>query len=236
MQKSTLILLAFLFLVGITRAQESPETYTDEDLREVRELMTGFFSTKNQWEQDTSYFYIRLCMQPLWPESDAGYWLYVEQAAYASPDRPYRQRVYHLYLHSSGESVVSKVYEIDDPDYFVGACTEPQLLDVMTPERLVDRPGCELYLTRADDGTFHGSTREGTCLSTWRGASWVSSDVVIDKSGLNTWDRGWDKQGNLVWGPEEEGYRFDREVEEEEEEVEEENGEGKTETGKRNAN
>jgi hypothetical protein len=48
-----------------------------------------------------------------------------------------------------------------------------------------------LYLTRTIDLTFADLTPKGKCLSSWRGASWVSSDVTITTEGLTSWDRGW---------------------------------------------
>lgn len=215
MQKTTFSLILLLLLVaGGVYAQQ--QKHTQRELTEVKDLMTGFFSTKNQWQEDTAYFYITLCMQPLWPESAPGYWLYVEQAAFAAPDRPYRQRVYHLFLHPNDDVIVSKVYEMVDPAYFVGACHDRGLLDLLTPEMLMERPGCELLLTRTADKVFAGATLPGACLSGWRGAAWVSSDVTITPDGLITWDRGWNEQGVQVWGPEDGGYRFDRIKHEEE--------------------
>lgn len=186
------------------------DTYSEKDLSDLKNMMTGFFSTEAQATEDTSYFHIRLCMQPLWEERTDGYWLYVEQAAYASMLRPYRQRVYHLYLSQGDTALVSKVYEIEDPMLFAGGCSDKSLLNLLTPDLLIERPGCELYLQRVSKERFEGSTLPGSCLSSWRGAAWVSSDVIILPTGLTSWDRGWDEQGELVWGPEEGGYRFDK--------------------------
>ena len=45
---------------------------------------------------------------------------------------------------------------------------------------------------------------------TLRGATWASSEVVIDSNGMTSWDRGWDDEATQVWGAEKAGYRFDR--------------------------
>ena len=183
---------------------------SEKDLAELKNLMTGFFSTEAQSLEDTSYFHIRLCMKPLWLERQDGYWLYVEQAAFRSLDRPYRQRVYHLYRDKEKNALVSKVYEIEDPGRFVGGCSDLSVLSGLGFEALIERPGCELFLKRDSENSFSGSTIDGACLSTWRGAAWVSSDVTVSPQGLISWDRGWDEKNQLVWGPEDEGYRFDR--------------------------
>jgi CpeT protein len=210
MKKSITSIFIFLFIHSSFAQIIVNQKLTDADLLEVRDLMTGFFSTEAQSIEDTSYFHIRLCMHPVWEERKDGYWLYVEQAAFANLNRPYRQRVYHLFLTDDAQSIVSRVYEIDNPAPFVGSCNSASLLTNLMHENLISRPGCELFLNRTVDLAFSGSTPEGTCLSSWRGASWVSSDVTITTEGLTSWDRGWDAENNLIWGPENGGYRFEK--------------------------
>jgi CpeT protein len=203
------LLVFILFFAGTCNLRGQTQ-YGSDDLFELKKLMTGQFSTERHSKEDTTYFHIHLCMHPIWEEREDGYWLYVEQAAYTSLSNPYRQRVYHLYLSEDSNSLISRVYEIKDPSSFTGGCTNIALLADLQHQILVDRPGCELFLTRTDESTFKGSTRQGACLSSWRGASWVSSDVVISPEGLTSWDRGWDIENNLMWGPQGGGYRFDK--------------------------
>jgi CpeT protein len=205
------LFLIFFLLNSFAHNGYSQNDPLDEtDLNHLQHLMTGYFSTQRQAESDTIYFHINLCMKPIWTERNDGFWLYVEQAANATPDRPYRQRVYHLYLAGDKSNIVSKVYEIENPLQFTGGCNNHEILKTLTQELLIERPGCELYLRKISPGLFAGNTPEGKCLSTWRGAAYVTSDVTVDKKGLMTWDRGWDGDGNLVWGPEEGGYFFER--------------------------
>ena len=210
MKTTLLLVLAVLFAASAGNQKSEKMPSQQQHLLELRDMMTGFFSSESQALEDTTRFHIRLCMAPIWNYRNDGYWLYVEQAAYATLDRPYRQRVYHLYPHEDGSNLVSKVFEIEDPLRFAGACHNQQQLEELTFEILIDRPGCELILMRAAKNTFEGSTLPNTCISSWRGATWVSSDVVISPSGLVSWDRGWDDDNNLIWGPENEGYRFDK--------------------------
>jgi hypothetical protein len=47
-------------------------------------------------------------------------------------------------------------------------------------------------------------------VSTLRGASWESSEVVLLPGVLETWDRGFDAAGQQVWGAVKGPYRFVR--------------------------
>ena len=207
MKMNFLIFFAVLFALPVSGQEKS---LNEKDLTELKKLMTGFFSTEAQSLEDTSYFHIRLCMKPIWQDRQDGYWLYVEQAAYRSLNRPYRQRVYHLYLEMEKNALVSKVYEIENPGQFIGGCSDLFILSALGFESLIERPGCEILLKRESNNTFAGATEDGVCLSTWRGAAWVSSDVTVSPQGLTSWDRGWDEKNQLVWGPADAGYRFDR--------------------------
>ncbi|MFW5687424.1 MAG: chromophore lyase CpcT/CpeT [Bacteroidota bacterium] len=211
MQTNILLLISVVIFTvsGAATSQSQPISQTNE-LEQLHKLMTGFFSSETQSLQDTSYLHIQLCMQPIWQHKDDGMWLYVEQALWSAPEKPYRQRVYQLYHANTPHTFISKVYELEEPLRWAGACRDENLRSTLTPEMLIDRPGCELYLTQNDDGSFSGATKQGGCQSSWRGAHWVSSHVYISTQGLISWDRGWSKEGELMWGPEEGGYHFEK--------------------------
>jgi len=46
------------------------------------------------------------------------------------------------------------------------------------------------------------------CPSELRGAKYATSEVTISKNGFVSWDRGFDENGNQVWGAEYGGYDF----------------------------
>lgn len=212
MQIGTCITVA---LVGLTTsiisgcgAPSRPvPTPVPSDLDRLTSLMTGTFSSEAQSMEDERFFHIRLVMAPMWAERD-GTWLYVEQAAAGSLDAPYRQRLYHLIELRNGE-FRSDVYTIGDADRFIGAWRTSGLLDSIDPNSIVLRDGCSIYLRPGADGSFVGSTREGTCPSSLRGASFATSEVTIRDDVLISWDRGWDADGTQVWGAEVGGYIFD---------------------------
>ena len=65
---------------------------TVSDMQRMLGFMTGSFSSEEQARSDADFYDIRLQMVRVWPERQDGCWLYVEQAAADSLDRPYRQR------------------------------------------------------------------------------------------------------------------------------------------------
>jgi hypothetical protein len=199
---------SYLCLV-VLAAPMSAVAAEDPALDRLAAWMTGSFSSAAQAEADPEFRHIVLHMTRIWPDRSDGVWLYVEQAVAEAPDQPYRQRVYHV--RRVGEDLfASSVFTVSDPQALVGAWRQDQPLAEIEPEYLSPREGCTIYLLERADGVFEGSTLGRLCRSTLRGATWASSEVVIDQNGMTSWDRGWNDQAIQVWGAEKAGYRFDR--------------------------
>ncbi len=202
--KITTALLLFLVGAGFVQAQQ---TGTDRELLELKDRMTGFFTSEQQSLADSSYYNIHLHMTQVWTERTDGYWLYVEQAMASAAQRPYRQRIYQLFRQDDS-TLVSKVYEMNAPLRFAGAWNNTALLQQLTTDSLQARQGCAIYLRRDEKGRFSGSTPGNECLSSLRGAAYATSEVVIDKQAMTSWDRGWNQSGQQVWGAVKGGYHF----------------------------
>lgn len=198
----------------------APSAKGDRDVSALLEMMTGAFSSEAQSKADGEYRHIVLHMAPIWTERADGPWLYVEQALGPKDGRqfaPYRQRVYRLVVETRGgaKAVRSDVYTLPGDreavvKNFAGAWKDPGKLAGLTPDKLVLREGCSLVLTRGADGTFVGATGEKSCPSELQGAAYATSQAHIRPDGMLTWDRGFDKEGNQVWGATKGGYRFDK--------------------------
>ena len=160
--------------------------------------MTGSFSSAQQAAEDESYFDIRLFMVPIWESRSDGPWLYVEQSVATALERPYRQRVYNVV--ATGDGPRSDVYELPgDPLLYAGAWRDPELFDAITPDSLKLREGCSIYL-RAIGKRFEGSTQGKGCSSSLGDAAYATSEVVLEKGVLTSWDRGFDADDQHVWG------------------------------------
>lgn len=200
-------LLGLLLLACSTSKGIKNINIPNDNIDELYALMTGTFSSEEQSIADTSYFNINLVMYPIWNESSNSKWLYVEQAATANLTRPYRQRVYQLYENTKG-IYESKVYELPDPSRFVEGWKQPDIFKAISPDSLIERQGCTVYLEKIDHNCYRGSTKDKECKSTLRGAAYATSTVHICNGEVLSWDQGWNEEDVQVWGATKAGYIF----------------------------
>ncbi|MBK7430291.1 MAG: chromophore lyase CpcT/CpeT [Bacteroidia bacterium] len=194
-----LIALTLFFIVNFSFAQ-SPE------LIKLADYMTGSYSSEAQHKADTAnYFDIRLQIIRIWNNRSDGYWFYVEQAVAESLDKPYRQRVYHLTEPAKG-IFSSEVFTMNQPLRFAN---QSELLEkTLSPDSLIEREGCAVILTQINKKKFSGSTEGKKCPSDRTGASYATSEVTILQTELHSWDRGYNKKDEQVWGATLGGYIF----------------------------
>lgn len=172
------------------------------------ELMQGSFNSNKQSIADTTYFDISLHMYPIWAEK--GHYLYVEQALSSMQDKPYRQRIYHVTDTKEEGVYKSEVYAIPNDSLWIGKWKTPNAFDSLAIESLELRTGCAVYLKEQPDGSFTGETKPYTCESTLRGAAYATSVVTVTKNKIESWDQGFNVEGEQVWGATKGGYIFDR--------------------------
>lgn len=171
--------------------------------------MVGSFSSAEQAKADPENFReIRLEVARIWTDRKDGVWLYVEQAAATSLDKPYRQRVYHLTVLPDGRyrSVIFSLKS--DPLARAGAWKAKEPLQDLKPEDLETIPGCAVYLDYDGKGAYSGGTRGQECENKWRGATYATTEVTVTASEMRSWDRGYDPKGQQIWGAEKGGYLF----------------------------
>lgn len=200
-----LTLLTTILLIGCSQSQDK------EEVKETAliDLMIGSFDSKKQAEADSAYYHITLHMYPIWKNRE-GTWLYVEQALASTQDKPYRQRVYQLQNMADG-TVKSTVFTLKDQDSFIGKWDDPKFFNQFTANSLLElRDGCAVIMKRLDATTFEGATIGKNCLSTLRGASYATSKVNISATGVESWDQGFDRNDEQVWGAEKGGYFFSK--------------------------
>lgn len=185
---------------------------TTKDMKLLKSRMTGNFNSEAQSQKDTNFFNIRLIMKPIWTERTDGFWLYIEQASVKNLEKPYRQRVYHVFRQDKS-TVVSQVYELSDPKLYVGDWKKENPLQELKPEALLSKDGCAIYLKKNKTGNFVGSTPGKECPSSLKGAKYATSEVVIMESQILSWDRGFDAADKQVWGSTEGAYEFQKQSE-----------------------
>ncbi len=208
-----MLLFAALYFVadGLADGTTGSHSHDSSDLAKLVDWMTGHFSSAEQAESDSAYFHIVLHMVPIWRERSDAHWLYVEQAVADYTDEPYRQRVYRV-SQTDSNTFESRVYTIEEPIRFAGAWKKDDPLRAMTPDSLRLRDGCAIYLHMEGDSAFVGSTVDRDCESNLRDAAYATSEVRITDRFLLSWDRGYDSDGNQVWGAEKGGYVFKKKL------------------------
>ncbi len=194
-------------LFAMFSIQTQAQKLSNKHLKKVAAAMNGTFSSGEQAKLDSAFYHVILRMKTIKKEKNNGYWLYVEQAIAGKEDKPYRQRVYHLYL-LDDTTILSKVYELPNPSLFVGAWKSKEQLKKISLDSLIDRQGCGIYLHKTDANTFSGSTPGKACLSSLRGATYATSEVTIKEKEIISWDRGWDRNDKQMWGAVKGGYIF----------------------------
>lgn len=199
-------LLLLLILSCQTKSKFSSSATPPQSLDTLADLMTGYFNSAKQAAGDSSYFDISLTMTPIWENHADVKWLYVEQAVTAMKDKPYRQRVYRLSQDQNG-IFESRVYELPGPERFIHAWDHPGLFATISPDSLITRQGCSVYL-KLEGSCFTGSTRQDECNSSLRGATYATSKVEICPGKISSWDQGWNDENEQVWGATKGGYVF----------------------------
>ncbi|WP_405572804.1 chromophore lyase CpcT/CpeT [Winogradskyella sp. Asnod2-B02-A] len=185
----------------------SSEIKEDTELNELFALMQGSFTSEIQAEVDSTYYNISLHMYPIW--ENQGHFLYVEQALTSTPKQPYRQRIYEV-KRDSDSTFSSAIYKLDTDSLWIGKWKNPKAFDSISLNNIALKEGCEVILKRIAPNQFIGKTGDNTCVSTMRGASFARSEVEILEDKIISWDRGFDANGDYVWGAEKAGYIFNK--------------------------
>lgn len=178
-----------------------------KDLKAVAGYLAGSFFAESTSTSDSSSFQIKLQMAPVMPHHTDGYWLYAEQALVSAVDKPYRQRVYQLYVEDD-TTIISQPYELKNPSFYAGSCTDPSKLQTLQMDSLIQRAGCGILLHKYSDGSYQGTTAHRQCFNALRGSVFATTDWAIYPDHLQSWERGWDEHGVQKWGPVQSGYDF----------------------------
>jgi ketosteroid isomerase-like protein len=145
----------------------------------------------------------------IWPDRSDAYWLYLEQAAAGREDHPYRQRVYRL-TRISRDTLASDIYQLPQPERWVGCWQTPDSFAGLTPDSLTSRTGCTVLLKRQTQHLFTGSTSGRECRNDFAGAVYATAEVKVTPAALISWDRGFNAGDEQVWGATVGPYVFSR--------------------------
>ena len=173
--------------------------------------MAGDFSNQKQaYANPPFYAHIRVAMRPLDPEKFGGIMLFVEQAYDYCLQHPYRLRVLHF--KQLGDHLEIENFKVKEAERFNGAARDRQRLQTLTPDDLVEMPGCEL-LVEWTGTSFKGVVKPGKHCRVVRNGkeTYLESSFEISETGLISLDRGYDLETNeRVWGSVAGAFEFER--------------------------
>lgn len=205
-----LLLLAPLACSSARPAPSTPPAAAAPDpAQELLRRLSGRFDSSAQAAADPEHYkavQLHACVV-LVPELGPRV-LYIEQALLEQVRAPYRQRLYVVEPGPDG-SVVSRVFELRDPQASVGLCDAPGGPRRFAASDVEERQGCRVQLVPTGD-VFRGGTTGKSCTSSLAGASYASSEVTVTPRTIESWDRGFDTGDHQVWGAQTGPYRFER--------------------------
>jgi hypothetical protein len=202
-----------LFFVAVFLTTSLPaqaQISLEQQVNEVVARLVGVMDTSAQAIANPKLSDVRMttCKISLSsPETDAVY-LYQEQALSSDLTKPYRQRILQISPTIYSQSVRSRSFRPARPEMLIGLCNQPEASRVVP---LSDRgtPVCTVFLKQSGED-YVGRTPIDGCPAKVRGAVRITNQITLHKTGMDTWDRGYDTYGKQVWGAKAESYQFRR--------------------------
>lgn len=132
--------------------------------------------------------------------------LYQEQALSQRLNQPYRQRFLGIAPSADKLSVESVAFRPPNPTAWIGLCDRPAAERVV-PVSQIGKSNCSVFLQRQGN-QYIGETKAGGCPIDYKGAVRITNRIVLHQAGMDTLDRGFDADGNQVWGAKNYPYQF----------------------------
>jgi hypothetical protein len=139
-------------------------------------------------------------------EPPVAIFLYQEQALTNSLSKPYRQRFLQISPSPYSQSVRSLSFKPVNSATWSGFCHKSSGERILHHADL-GTPVCTVFLRRSAED-YVGNTPVDGCPANFRGAVRITNHIVLHKTGMDTWDRGFDAAGKQVWGAQTDSYEF----------------------------
>lgn len=177
-------------------------------VEEVVDRLVGIMDTSAQAKVNSKVASVRMttCRVEVTPSQKNAIFLYQEQALGAKLSEPYRQRFLRISSVGNGKLVESAGFKPPEPEIWIGLCDRPLEQRVILTRDL-GKSECSVFLHKQGDN-YIGETQPGGCPTKFRGAVKITNRVTLHPKGMDTWDRGYDERGNIIWGAKQEPYRY----------------------------
>eukprot|EP00249_Psilotum_nudum_P012411 c23770_g1_i2 orf=368-856(-) len=113
-----------------------------------------------------------------------------------------------------GCDVEVATYAIRDVEEYRNFCDRPKSQRPQPQEVVGDiaDPLTTVYISHCERGQqcfYEGATPSGGFPNSWNGAKQCTSEITVYRNGeIHCWDRGYDDEGNQVWGVRQGPYEF----------------------------
>ncbi|WP_298543218.1 chromophore lyase CpcT/CpeT [uncultured Aquimarina sp.] len=204
MQRSLLLLGLLITTISCSNKIEQGSQIDD-----LTGILSGKFSSKKQAKEESGYSAVCLINIPIWDDRP-GYWFYQELYDEKNSTSIYNQRIINFKKLDS-LTISSVNYSIPDQKRYANGWKDISIFDHLTIDSLKIRDGCDVYFKKKTSTIYHGKTKKGTCSSSFSSKiSYTTSNIVISKNKITSWDRGYNTQGKQIWGKIQGPYKFIR--------------------------
>ena len=206
------VLISLAFLMSQSSPPSEEQITIEEHVKAVASHLIGVMDTSTQAAANADLPHVRITSCQVWLEEGAdlntshSLFLYQEQALAKNLNQPYRQRFLRLAPSLNGKTVESKSFVPNNPEQWIGLCNQSASTRLIRYDGMSDRQ-CSVFLVPREDD-YMGKTQPGGCATNLRGAAIITNTIILHSEGMDTWDRGFDAQGNQVWGANNEAYQF----------------------------
>lgn len=162
------------------------------DVQTLMRWMASDFSNQEQaFENPPLFAHIRVCMRPLPVGILPSPSVYLEQAYDYQLEQPYRTRV--LQFIPQPDHILLENYTLEEPERFLGAARNAELLKSLKSEDLAKMPGCDMRVDWTGH-SFKGRVVPGkACIVVRNGqTSYLDNEFEVDGDRLVSYDRGHD--------------------------------------------
>jgi hypothetical protein len=197
-----------LFIASATSVADEPSSAVNT----FADMLEGTFDSSAQAIDNSEYLdvTVRHCtvaVSDLPTAKSSGRFLALRQSV-STGETPYRVRILRVFAGESSDTVRVSSYSTVRGVNVADLCFKPA--DQRTVSyRILEEEKCTTE-SRLKDGEFTGGTTGEGCTNSRAGAVRMTSEITLNKQGMTSWDRGWNAQGQVVWGPEAGPYKFER--------------------------
>jgi hypothetical protein len=204
--------IAFVFTnaIPVHPCPDSPKpvSLSTQSVAEVVAHLVGIMDTSSQAQTNPKISNVRMttCRVQVTPTPENVVFLYQEQALSDNLGKPYRQRFLRISLVKNSKLVESAGFKPPKPESWIGLCNQPEEKRLVSSNDL-GKTECSVFLHK-EGNNYVGETQPGGCPTNFKGAVKITNQITLHSQGMDTWDRGYDGQGNIIWGAKEEPYQY----------------------------